>query len=50
MSELIGDLADFGRRNPPAFLGAAALAGFALARFGIASERSSAADQGGRHG
>ena len=50
ISELIGDLSDFGRRNPPAFLGAAAIAGFALARFGVASERSSAGGDEGREG
>lgn len=60
-SELIGDLSDFGRRNPSAFLGLATVAGFALARFGVASGSShtgsdmrsdmrSSADQGGRHG
>jgi len=43
MSELIGELSAFGRRNPTAFLGAAAATGFALARFGMASETSSAA-------
>jgi hypothetical protein len=50
-SELIADLSDFGRRNPAAFLGAAAVAGFALARFGVASERSSVEPgEGGYHG
>ena len=34
---LAGDLADFGRRNPVAYLGGAALVGFALARFARAS-------------
>lgn len=47
LSELVGEVSDFGRRNPPAFLGVAALAGFALARFGVASSTD---DRGGRHG
>jgi hypothetical protein len=33
VGEMVEELADFGRRNPLAFLGGAALAGFALARF-----------------
>ncbi len=33
VGEMVGDISDFGRRNPLAFLGGAALAGFALARF-----------------
>jgi hypothetical protein len=37
MSGLASDLTDFGRRNPAAFLGGAALVGFALARFAQAS-------------
>lgn len=37
MSGLASDLTDFGRRNPAVFLGGAALAGFALARFAQAS-------------
>jgi hypothetical protein len=37
MSGLASDLSEFGRRNPAAFLGGAALAGFALARFAQAS-------------
>jgi hypothetical protein len=44
MSELVGEVSDFGRRNPAAFLGAAALAGFALARFGVASESGAERD------
>lgn len=39
VGEMVGDLSDFGRRNPVAFMGAAALAGFALGRFARASER-----------
>jgi len=34
---IVEDLADFGRRNPLAYLGGAALAGFAIARFARAS-------------
>jgi ElaB/YqjD/DUF883 family membrane-anchored ribosome-binding protein len=34
---IVEDLSDFGRRNPLAYLGGAALAGFALARFARAS-------------
>jgi hypothetical protein len=43
---LAGELSDFGRRNPLAYLGGAALAGFALARFARASspDGSTAAD------
>jgi hypothetical protein len=37
IEELISDVAEFGRRNPAAFLGGATLAGFALARLAIAS-------------
>jgi hypothetical protein len=37
IGELAGELSDFGRRNPLAFLGGAAFAGFALARFARAS-------------
>ena len=37
MSGLASDITDFGRRNPAVFLGGAALAGFALARFAQAS-------------
>jgi hypothetical protein len=35
--ELVADVAEFGRRNPAAFLGGAALAGFAVARLATAS-------------
>ena len=37
IGRLAGDLSDFGRQNPVAFLGGAALVGFALARFARAS-------------
>jgi hypothetical protein len=47
LSDLVGQLSDFGRRNPAAFLGGAALTGFALARFGVASGRHREDD---RHG
>lgn len=33
IAQMTGDLSDFARRNPVGFLGGAALAGFALARF-----------------
>jgi hypothetical protein len=39
---MMGELSDFGRRNPVAYLGGAALAGFALARFARASAPSPA--------
>jgi hypothetical protein len=47
VGELAGDLSDFGRRNPVAFLGGAALAGFALGRFARAAAPSAGADTGG---
>ena len=37
---MAADLSDFGRRNPLAYLGGAALAGFALARFSRASAQN----------
>ena len=37
LGTIVEDLSEFGRRNPAAFLGGAALAGFALARFARAS-------------
>jgi len=37
MGEIVGELGDFGRRNPLAFLGGAALLGFAATRFAKAS-------------
>ncbi len=40
LSEMVGEVAEFGRRNPGAFLSGAALTGFALARFGVASHPS----------
>ncbi len=42
VGEMIGDISEFGRRNPVAFMGAAALAGFALGRFARASEPDAA--------
>lgn len=42
VGEMVGDLSAFGRKNPVAFMGAAALAGFALGRFARASERHAA--------
>jgi len=46
---IVEDLSDFGRRNPLAYLGGAALAGFALARFARASapDRPAAEDDPG---
>ena len=41
---MVGDLSEFGRQNPLAYLGGAALAGFALARFARASS-----PEGARH-
>jgi hypothetical protein len=37
VGELVAEVAEFGRRNPAAFLGGAALAGFAVARLATAS-------------
>ena len=37
VGELVSDVAEFGRRNPAAFLGGATLAGFAVARLAMAS-------------
>jgi hypothetical protein len=37
LDEMVSDIAEFGRRNPAAFLGGAVLAGFALARLARAS-------------
>lgn len=42
VSQLVRDLSDLGRRHPLAFLGGAALAGFALARFATASPEDEA--------
>lgn len=39
IEQIVGSLSEAGRRNPVAFLGSAALTGFALARFARASER-----------
>ena len=46
MSEIVGDLNGFARRNPTVFLGAAALLGFVAVRFAKASNDGSA--QSGR--
>ncbi len=43
LGDIVGDISQFGREHPAAFLGGAALAGFALARFARASETSRAA-------
>jgi hypothetical protein len=40
LGAMAGDLSEFGRRNPVAYLGGAALVGFALARFARASAPS----------
>jgi ElaB/YqjD/DUF883 family membrane-anchored ribosome-binding protein len=37
LGTMVSDVSDFGRRNPLAFIGGAALAGFAMARFARAS-------------
>lgn len=57
VGQIAGELSDFGRENPAAFLGAAALAGFAIGRFvrssaeGAASDRyGSAAPEGAPYG
>jgi hypothetical protein len=47
---IIEDLSDFGRRNPLAYLGGAALAGFALARFARASTADPKAAEEGPDG
>lgn len=47
MSGLASNLTDFGRRNPAVFLGGAALAGFALARFAQASATDPTPDPAG---
>lgn len=43
---MVGSLSEFGRQNPLAYLGGAALAGFALARFARASSPESASGFG----
>jgi hypothetical protein len=45
VGELVGDVAEFGRRNPAAFLGGAALAGFAVARLATASAPADGSQQ-----
>lgn len=44
VGDMVGDVADFARKNPVAFLGGAALAGFAAARFAKASAKQRAED------
>jgi hypothetical protein len=44
MGELMANVAEFGRRNPVAFLGGATLAGFALARLATATAPTGAAE------
>lgn len=47
LGTMVSDVSEFGRRNPLAFIGGAALAGFAMARFARASApTSSGADRG----
>lgn len=46
VEEIIGNVEDFGRRQPAAFIGAAALLGFAASRFLNASRNRSAASAG----
>ncbi|HEY8613013.1 MAG TPA: hypothetical protein VIL69_17215 [Roseomonas sp.] len=48
--QLMQDVTDFARRQPAAFFGAAALAGFALARFAKSSAEGSPARTGHPHG
>lgn len=49
VSELVNGIGEFGRRNPAAFLGGAALLGFAAVRAARASQRDHAASPA-RHG
>ncbi|GAB5468479.1 MAG: hypothetical protein Kilf2KO_15090 [Rhodospirillales bacterium] len=46
LGELMALLSDFGRNNPTAFIGGAALAGFALSRFATAVPEDDAPDNG----
>ncbi len=48
VSQIAVDVAEFGRRNPAAFLGGAALVGFAIARFARASRPSAYDSYGDR--
>ena len=50
VGQMVGDVSTFGRRNPVAFMGAAALAGFALGRFARASERPAPSSDFASHG
>jgi hypothetical protein len=45
VGELVANVAEFGRRNPVAFLGGATLAGFALARLATASAPGNSAGE-----
>jgi hypothetical protein len=47
VGELVANVAEFGRRNPVAFLGGATLAGFALARLATASAPGAAGGTAG---
>jgi hypothetical protein len=47
IGEIVEELSAFGRRNPYGFLGGAALAGFAVARFARASAGPRSGDAGG---
>jgi len=44
ISEIFGEIGEFGRRNPAAFLGGAALVGFAAVRMVKASQRNPATE------
>lgn len=50
LGSLMGDAAAFARRNPSAFLGGAALLGFAAARFAKASARNPTSSYGSSYG
>lgn len=47
---MVEEFSDFGRRNPLAYLGGAALAGFALARFAQAAGSAASTDDAGDEG
>ena len=47
LGEMVDGVSQFARRNPAAFLGGAALAGFAIARFARASQRAREQDEYG---
>lgn len=50
LGEMVDDMGDFARRNPMAFLGGAALLGFAGVRMAKASQRARLADDAGGAG